>query len=153
MNKVAHSVCKRSSARVSRKQDGLSFFTSLLVILLPKCSLCFTAYTGAIAMCSGKTIMGKMGESGQIIFVILSLIIVSSIAVNKRGKRTILSLTLVFLSLLLIGLSESQIIWKAGYYIGSIGLFVGIWVNGSLYYILRKSKEHFHIIKSKLPTV
>ena len=152
MNKVAHSVCKRTSARVSSKRNGLGFFTSLLLILLPKCPLCLTAYTGAIAMCSGKTMMGELGYYGQVVFIILSGVILISLAINWRGKRTIISMPLVLVSLILIGLSETQIIANAGYYIGSLGLFIGIWTNGSLFYFIRKAKEHLPIIKSKLPT-
>jgi len=151
MNKTAHSVCKRSSARLPIQRNNWSLLSSVLIILLPKCSLCVTAYAGAVAMCSGKSLMDKMGSFGHVLSLVLGLVIVISIVSNGRGWRTIMSLALVVIALLLIGLTQAQWIVETFYYVGSLLLFIGIWVNGSLFYILRKSKKHFNILKSKLP--
>ena len=148
MDQSTPRICKsRVPLSINQKIARIPWLFSLLIILLPKCSLCFAAYTGAIAMCSGKNMMGEMDGTGTIIMLGLALSIIWSMAHKRRGIRTYQSIFVILISLTLIFLNHFEWLGPIGYYVGSIGLFLGIWTNGSLYYVLGNLKDKYQILK------
>ncbi len=150
MRLLTSSTCRRK-VRTYRSvdHDKFEFLSTLAIALFPKCYLCFTAYSGAIAMCSGKNLFAKMDFTGYAIFTLLSLIILASILLKHRGKRTFFALALSSFALVAISVSI-HIGLGFLYYAGIVSLCLGIWVNGSFYFVVRKIREKF--IQFKLQT-
>ena len=109
-----------------------SFFSSILVILLPKCPFCIMAYSSAITVCGGQSIYMDANNWVSYIPLILSFAILCLILLNHRGKRTWLAASVATLSISSILLSHQLVIAPVFYDLGGAGLLIAIWMNGSL---------------------
>ena len=107
------------------------------------------AYGGAVAMCSGKALLAETDYLGLLFLGCFGAAILTLIMMNNRGKRTVKAIFLTGLGLILIWMTTQKILGTGWHYIGSGLLFLGIWTNGSLYYILKKVKQRAirHLLK------
>jgi len=120
--------------------DKISFLSSLMIMILPKCAFCVMAYSSAIAMCGGPDMYLKENNWASYIPLGLSVIIISMLFLNWRGSRTKYALTIAIIGFGFILLTHQLFFDSFYYYIGAGLLFFGIWFNGSFYSILSKFK-------------
>ena len=140
--KCVSCAAEKSKAKVSKKA-GL--FTGLLLVLLPKCPLCIIAYSSTIMLCGKETsIISTQTESSLLstgITLFFCLIILASLSFNYRDDRTKYSLALVITGSLLLLASTIWAIGPSTYYTGTAIIFAGVWLNGSMFYVLNKLKN------------
>lgn len=132
-----------------------SWLPGLLVAILPKCPFCIMAYSGAFTLCSGTTMYPNAGGLSAYIALGLAVLVLISILVNYKGKKTLVALTLSAVAILLIISSQFYFISSIQYYIGTCLLLFGIWYNGSFSHFYKKYKGRlsqpvYYITKNNL---
>lgn len=110
-----------------------SFFSAILIILIPKCPFCIMAYSSAITICGGQDIYMTSNNWVSFIPILLSAVVFSMIVLNRKGVRTWIAAVMAVLSTLLILLSHQLMVPASFYTIGGVGLLLAIWVNGNLF--------------------
>ncbi|MEL6922497.1 MAG: hypothetical protein AAFO94_00500 [Bacteroidota bacterium] len=89
-------------------------------------------------MCSGKTVWPESTGWESWLIIGLALLVPLTILFNFRDRRSRYAILLSLAGVALIAISE----WATGqlihYYIGTLLLFGGAWLNGSLLYFWRK---------------
>jgi len=145
--KSCGSTSQKCHTRINKK--NISWLPAFIIAILPKCPFCIMAYSGAMSLCSGRTLYPNAGTSSSYLIVGLSILVLASIAFNHKGRKTSIA---IFLSLLgIISLISSQFIFinQVPYYIGVGLLFFGIWYNGSFSFFYRKyrSRVNFYSMK------
>lgn len=122
-----------------------SFFSAILIILIPKCPFCIMAYSSAITICGGQDIYMNSNNWVSYIPLALSAMVLVMILLNRKGVRTWFALSIAFLSALLLILSHQLVIPSVFYNVGGIGLLMAAWLNGNLWsfvcQILQKVKS------------
>ena len=114
----------------------------LLIALLPKCPFCVFAYSSAIVMCSSSQ---SEALSARPLPFVMALLVMIFILLNFRGNRTWIASGMAGLGSIAILLATfSTIPITAVFYLGAFLLFVGIWINGSLSYFIRKLRPQQH---------
>ena len=129
--------CK-SDRSAPTKVSYLSLASGILVALIPKCPFCILAYSSAITLCSGSKIYNHTPEWTSYISIGLAVMTLALVLFNFKGLRTILAATLVLSGSLLIVRSEIVTGSLSLYYIGSLLLMVGVWVNANFMYFYRR---------------
>lgn len=133
----------QSCRKEGKKRKSVSLWSGLFLILLPKCPFCVIAYSGTIALCGNGPSAAPNAHENQLalaLSVMLSLIIAAAIALNYRGWRTWMALGLAFTGMLVL---NGSILKPAGYfcyYTGVVILFSGVWLNGSLLYLINRRR-------------
>jgi len=117
-----------------------SWLPALLVAILPKCPFCIMAYSGAITLCSGTTMYPNSGGPSAYLAIGLAILVLISILINFKGKKTWIALGISSIAILLIVSSQFYFISSTQYYIGTGLLLFGIWYNGSFSYFYKKYK-------------
>ena len=141
MSTSCSSICNEH--KETGKYKHTSFLSLLLIIILPNCPFCIMAYTSAITMCGGPDMYLAENNWASFIPIILSILIISMIAINRRGRRTYIAILLTILgSLFIIGVHQLYL-GESFYYIGTFLLFFGIWVNSSFLYTFFTIKSLF----------
>jgi len=148
--KCVSCAAEKPKAQVSKKAGLL---TGFLLVLLPKCPLCIIAYSSTIMLCGKETsIISTQTQSSLLstgITLFFCLIILVSLFFNYRDDRTKNALALVFTGSLLLLAST---IWAIGpfmYYTGTAIIFAGVWLNGSMLYVLNKLKNILRKIENR----
>jgi hypothetical protein len=145
IKKCSSCAAKKSKIRVNKKA-GL--FTGFLLVLLPKCPLCVIAYSSTMMLC-GKDefiISSQIHSSllATVLTLILCMVFLASLFLNYRNNRTKYALALAFSGTALILAST---VWDIGpgiYYTGTGVVFMGVWLNGSMLFVLNKVKTMMH---------
>ncbi|WP_394747715.1 hypothetical protein [Spongiimicrobium salis] len=133
------SCCKAKKIPIGRgmKANGtLSFFSTLLLILLPKCPLCIGAYTGAALLFFDIS----NAEVAPILLhakPVLGASILIMILLNRRGKRTILAAAIASTALILLILSTYFYRAYLSDVILYFAFFFAIWYNGNFSHFYR----------------
>ncbi len=82
--------CKKAIA----PKDNHSWITGVMMVVLPKCPFCVFAYSSTIMLCGKDSVTSKTSfhysEMTVLFTAILCSITLLSIALNRRGKRTLL---------------------------------------------------------------
>jgi hypothetical protein len=140
--KCVSCAAEKSKAKVSKKA-GL--FTGLLLVLLPKCPLCIIAYSSTIMLCGKETsIISTQTQSSLLstgITLFFCLIILVSLFFNYRDDRTKYALALAFTGSLMLVASTIWAIGPIMYYTGTAIIFAGVWLNGSMLFVLNRLKN------------
>ena len=110
-----------------------SFFSAILIILIPKCPFCIMAYSSAITICGGQDIYMNSNNWVSFIPLVLSVVVLGMIFLNQRGIKTWIALSIALLSATLIVLSHQLIVPSTFYNVGGIGLLMAAWLNGNLW--------------------
>lgn len=140
MEAVKTECCKRkfqSLPKGSGANGSMSFLSTALLILIPKCPLCFSAYLGAAVM------FFDVEHSELVPFLlhakpVLAGFIILMILLNRRGKRTVIALGIAVITTLFLVLKT--------YFGIALGVPDGllysafvfaIWYNGNFQYFYR----------------
>jgi hypothetical protein len=142
--------CKKGKPVSARKKPA-GLLSTILLIVLPKCPFCVMAFSSTFILC-GKA--GGVSEqthsylSPATIFItsILCLLVLLSIAFNYRDTRTKYAFILALAGSLLVLYSVYVGGGKSVYYSGTLLIFIGVWLNASLLYILDKLRSRLKII-------
>ncbi|MBX2814902.1 MAG: hypothetical protein KTR24_02850 [Saprospiraceae bacterium] len=103
-------------------------------------------YSGAIAMCSGKMYFPHNGRMELLMTLLLSIVILTSLALNFRGQRTYLAALLAVTGITFVILAQTSMRGAEIYTLGSILVVLAVWTNTSLFYILSKIKNIIHSV-------
>lgn len=126
----------------SRKNGIISFFSTALMIILPKCPLCIAAYSGAALMFYDID-NAAIAPFFQHVKPLLGLMVLGSILLNFKGRKSQIAtfaVLIAFTFLLLetyfnITLFPNWMIYSA--------FFFGAWYNGNFEYFIRYVKLKF----------
>ncbi len=121
--------CGRENKK--EKDSKLSFLSSLLVIIIPKCPFCIMAFSSAMTVCGGQSYYMSHNNWVSLIPLVLAAVVVVMIARNFRDIRTFLALAISIFSTIMLILSHQLIISEVYFTIGSIMLVFSVWLNGS----------------------
>ena len=132
--------CKADAA--AARNFRTSFWSTALIVILPKCPFCIMAYSSAITMCgAGKAFYTAENNWASYIPILLSLVIIYIILSNKRGRRTFISASIAIAGAILIILTQQTFLTFQFYNAGAIMLFFAIWLNGSMYSFISLIKD------------
>ena len=156
MEAVKSNCCKTKTT--SHKKPGgaggsMSLLSTMLLILLPKCPLCFAAYLSAMALFFDV-------ENEQLVPILihakplLGVIIIALILFNQRGRRTWIALGLAITAMVFLvvqtyfdtALLPDWIIYTA--------FFFSIWYNGNFkyfYLFVRFGRQQPQVVRSTVP--
>ncbi len=130
---------KRKTVSAGKKQFGL--LTTILLILLPKCPFCLMAFSSTLILCGKAGAVSEMAHSSSTTIFITSFFCLSvllSIILNYRDVRTRYAWLLAAAGCLLIMYSVCVGGGTPLYYSGVMIVFIGVWLNASLLYIIGK---------------
>jgi hypothetical protein len=131
--------CKTKFPRIhkgNRANGSMSFLSTALLILIPKCPLCFSAYMGAAVMFFDI-------EHAQLAPVLLHAkpilggFILLMILLNRRGKRTVISLIIAGLTLVFLLLKTYYALALVPDWLLYTAFIFAIWYNGNFQYFYR----------------
>lgn len=115
---------------------SMSFLSTLLLILIPKCPLCLTAYMSAMVLFFDI-------ENEQLIPVlwhakpVMGAIILLMILLNQRGRRTIISLGIATLAMIFLLLKTYYATSVLPDWVLYTVFIFAIWYNGNFQYFYR----------------
>ena len=139
MENLKPSCCKKvhSPSKIARGSNGfISFISTLLLILLPKCPFCVMAYTGAILMFF-DIINSQLSPFLLHAKPILGAIIILMILLNNRGRKTFIATIISGVALVLLGLSSYCYIQIFPEWVLYTSFVFAIWYNGNFEYFFR----------------
>jgi hypothetical protein len=133
--------CQKTQGQPAKK-DLISFLGSLFLIVLPKCPFCFMAFSSTMLLCGEGVTMTSERIFHSTPTILLSGLFcgvaIAGILMVRRDIRTFYALLLALTGTVLVMTS----VLKAGgmplYYTGTFIIFLGVWLNTSLLYIIRK---------------
>ena len=133
--------------RSSKRLNYSSWVPVFIIAVLPKCPFCVMAYSGAISLCSGNMYFPNSHAYSAYIIVGLSIITLSGIILNNKGRRTIIAAIVATIGILFLAISQFYSLSEHLYYLSVGLLFFGIWYNGSFHYFYRNyfDKKHFYL--------
>ena len=143
--------CKKGK-KGSEKEKQVGILTTALLVLLPKCPFCVMAFSSTIILCGtagGVTEQTHSYLSTAIIVIssFLCLSVLLSIAFNYRDARTKYALILAVVGCFLVIYSVCIGGGKSVYFSGLFLIFIGVWLNASLLYIIGKITGRRKIIQ------
>ena len=133
---------KKENRSAGKRHIGL--FSGILLALLPKCPFCFVAFSGTLILCgNGGGISTHTFSSAHMLAITISICFLTLISVllNFRGVRTRYAILLVVLGSAMTIFSVTTGGGLPLYYLGVIVIFVGVWLNASLLFFVRKLKR------------
>lgn len=114
------------------------FLSGIFIAIIPKCSFCVMAYSSAITLCSGKQVYDHAPQWTSYISIGLAVMTLFFILINYKGWRTLLAALLVLLGSGIILRAELITGQLDNYYLGAFVLLLGVWMNASFYYFVKK---------------
>lgn len=148
METIKTACCKTKFVAPNKKVEAangsMSFISTILLILIPKCPLCLTAYMSAMVLffdIEYATLLPVLLHTKPV----MGLLIITMILINRKDKRTVISVTIAGLALTFLilktyfGLALFMPDW-----IIYIAFIFAIWYNGNFQYFYRfiKSRKH-----------
>ena len=121
---------------------SISWLPAIFIAILPKCPFCVMAYSGAVSMCSGKMLFPNANSYSGYFMVGFSIIILLGILLNNKGSRTLISVSIVSIGILLLAISQFVILSEPLYYLACLIMLLGIWYNGSFTFFYKKYLEN-----------
>jgi hypothetical protein len=151
METIKTACCKTkfvAPKKVKATSGFMSFLSTILLILIPKCPLCLTAYMSAMVLFFDV-------EYSTLVPVLLhtkpvtGLLIITMIFLNKKDKRT-------YISIGIAGLALTFLVLKTYYatalllpdWLIYLAFIFAIWYNGNFQYFYRflKSKKNSGVV-------
>ena len=123
--------------KVDAANGSMSFLSTILLILVPKCPLCMTAYMSAMVMffdVEYSTLVPVLLHTKPI----MGLVIITMILLNRKDKRTVVSLAiaLVAFTVLLLKTYFATALFFPDWLI-YVAFIFAIWYNGNFRYFYR----------------
>jgi hypothetical protein len=147
MQVLDNKCCKKATKPISLDKVSLPIIT-LFLALLPKCPFCVLAYSSTIVLCS-KTHKETINSPTTILLtLVFCTIILFSIILNFKGKRTYYSVLTILSGMSFIFYSVIIDGGEILYYFGIILMFFGIWLNGSFLWFLNKIRNQKSSLES-----
>lgn len=138
--KTVESKCCNSRVSQPKKGAGvngsMSLLSTILLILIPKCPLCLTAYMSAMVLFFDL-------ENEQLVPVllhakpVLGVLILLMILLNFRGRRTFVSLGIAGVSMFFLLLKTYYATPLLPDWVVYTAFFFAIWYNGNFQYFFR----------------
>ncbi len=122
--------------KVEAVNGSMSFLSTLLLILIPKCPLCLTAYMGAIVMffdVEYSTLVPILLHTKPI----MGGVIILMILLNRKDKRTIISLAIAAMALTLLVLKTYFNTATLPDWVFYSAFTFAVWYNGNFQYFIR----------------
>ena len=142
MDTLCHT-CSTAGKPDAKNRMGL--LTGLLLVILPKCPFCIMAFTGTALLCGEGTIIESTVTHNSILTIIITallcLVTLAGILLNRRGVRTYYALALALAGMTMIMYSVIRDGGQTLYYSGILGVFTGVWLNGSLTWVYYQVKQ------------
>jgi hypothetical protein len=146
MESIKTTCCKTKFVAPNKKVEAasgsMSFLSTILLILIPKCPLCLTAYMSAMVLffdIEYATLVPVLLHTKPI----MGLLIITMILMNRKDKRTIIALAIAGLALTLLVLKTYfGIALFMPDWIIYISFIFAIWYNGNFQYF-------YNFIKSR----
>lgn len=130
---------------VSSASKGMNYagwIPGFLLIVLPKCPFCFMAFSSTLILCGEGTTLSAERIHQSPVTIILSILLclaaIAGILFVRRDTRTFYALLLTLSGSAMVITSVS---WGGGmplFYTGAGIIFLGVWLNSSLLYILKR---------------
>lgn len=110
-------------------KEKLTWFGGIGLALLPKCPICYVTYSTSIAICGLESSPEVMGLNTPVILGLSSITIIF-LLLNYRGPRTLLSLGLIVLGIILFLMMDSNLpANNYMYYLGSGAILSAVILN------------------------
>jgi len=122
--------------RAAGAHGSMSFFSTLLLILIPKCPLCLTAYMSAMVMffdIDNEHLVPILLHAKPVMGAVILLMIV----LNQRGKRTWISLGMAAAAMVLLVLKTYYATHILPDWLLYTIFIFAIWYNGNFRYFYR----------------
>lgn len=123
---------------VREKRGPLSSFNILLIALIPKCPFCVLTYSSTITMCGATSMESSFTHWALWISIGLALLTLTSVLINFKGRKTIISAALILLASSMLVYTQLVEWNNLIYYLGCSVLFLGAWINGSFLHFQKK---------------
>jgi|GEM_PF-4923331 len=142
--------CCKTKADTAKKIEAangsMSFLYTILLILIPKCPLCMTAYMSAIVLffdIEYATLVPILHNTKPVMAILIVLMII----LNRKDKRTLIALGIAGIGLCLIVLKTYYYVSIIPNWIVYTAFIFAIWYNGNFQYFMRflKSKHKTRI--------
>jgi len=138
---IIKTTCCKTKLATPKKAEAangsMSFLSTVLLILIPKCPLCLTAYMSAMVLffdIEYTTLVPMLLHTKPI----MGLLIIAMILMNRKDKRTLISLVIAGLALTFLVLQTYfyTALFMPEWIIYSAFIFA-IWYNGNFQYFYR----------------
>jgi small-conductance mechanosensitive channel len=146
MKTIKTTCCKTkfvSAKKVEATSGSMSFLSTFLLIIIPKCPLCLTAYMSAMVLffdIEYATLVPVLLHTKPV----MGLLIITMILINWKDKRTVVALVIAGLALTILVLKTyfALALSFPDWLIYTAFIF-SIWYNGNFHYFYRflKSKK------------
>jgi hypothetical protein len=131
-------VCQDTPSPQKKIFDKFPSFLSFIIVFIPKCPFCFVAYSSAMTMCGGPSLITHHSDWGAWLALGLGGIVIFCIALNNRGVGTYRALSLALFGFCLVVFGITKPDMMICYYIGAILLLLAAFYNGSGFRWLNK---------------
>ena len=144
---MTKTTCCKSKFTAPKKVEvangSMSFLSTILLILIPKCPLCLTAYMSAMVLffdIEYATLVPVLLHTKPV----MGILIIVMILMNRKDKRTLISLAISGIALTLLILKTY---FDIAFFIPDWAIYIAfifaIWYNGNFQYFYRyiKSKK------------
>ena len=127
----------RTTQKVEAANGSMSFLSTILLILIPKCPLCLTAYMSAMVLffdIEYATLVPILLHTKPI----MGLLIITMILMNRKDKRTLIALVIsgIALTFLVLKTYFNTVALMPDWFI-YIAFIFAIWYNGNFQYFYR----------------
>jgi len=138
---IAKTGCCKTKLRTSKKVEAtngsMSFLSTVLLILIPKCPLCMTAYMSAMVMffdVEYTTLVPILLHTKPV----MGLAIITMILLNRKDRRTLVSLAIsgIALTFLVLKTYFATALFMPDWTM-YIAFIFAIWYNGNFQYFYR----------------
>jgi hypothetical protein len=123
-------VCHETPIKRNTSLRKIPSILSFIIVFLPKCPFCFVAYSSAMTMCGGPSLITHHSDWGAWLAIGLGGIVIFCIARNNRGAGTYRALLLAIFGFFLVILGVNKANMMLLYYVGAVLLLLAAFYNG-----------------------
>ena len=133
--------CNCHPTKKVNRSSSTSLFSTVVLIILPKCPICIMAYSSAITICGGNDMYLRSNNWVSYVPLVLAFFINLMLLFNWRGQRTLYALMIAMVGFTLISLTHQLVLSPVFYDLGAVLLLMSIWLNSSLIFLLNKFRR------------
>lgn len=129
--------CPHKISNRSKKGRKYPFLLGLLIAILPKCPFCVLAYSSAMTLCNGSKLY--LHQAGWTSWISIGLVgfTLLMVLLNYRGRRSWLAAMAIVAGGSMVTVAELYTGQLQLYYGGAALVFLGIWINASMFSLLQ----------------